>query len=109
MAEFSGAVVVITGAGSGIGRATALLFGRLGARVHASDLDGDAAERVRAEIEAWGGIAAADPLDVTDAGAVEGLAQRVFGSAGRSTSSTTTPASATPRPSRRRRSRTGAG
>ena len=82
MAEFSGAVVVITGVGSGIGRATALLFGRLGARVHASDLDGDAAERVRAEIEAWGGIAAADPLDVTDAGAVEGLAQRVFASAG---------------------------
>src|SRR5438093_903507 len=32
MAEFSGRIVVITGAGSGIGRATALLFARLGAQ-----------------------------------------------------------------------------
>lgn len=78
MAEFSGKTVVITGAGSGIGRATALLFGRLGARVNLSDLDGEAADRVGAEIEAGGGVASAEALDVTDADAVEALAERIF-------------------------------
>ncbi len=38
---------MVTGAGSGIGRATALLFGRLGAKVHVSDLDGATADADR--------------------------------------------------------------
>jgi NAD(P)-dependent dehydrogenase (short-subunit alcohol dehydrogenase family) len=82
MAEFSGRIVAITGAGSGIGRATALLFARLGARVHATDLDGPSAERVVGEIETRGGSGAAYQLDVTDADAVEALAERVFAAEG---------------------------
>jgi NAD(P)-dependent dehydrogenase (short-subunit alcohol dehydrogenase family) len=82
MAEFSGRIVVITGAGSGIGRATARLFGRLGAKVHASDLDGESADAVRAEIDAGGGSAEAHRLDVTDADAVAALAEQVFAADG---------------------------
>ncbi len=71
---------MVTGAGSGIGRATALLFARLGAKVHVSDLDGDAAGVVRGEIEAAAGPggATAHAVDVTDPAAVEALAERVF-------------------------------
>lgn len=77
-ADFAAKVAVVTGAGSGIGRATALLLARLGAKVHVTDLDGAAAEAVRSEIEAVGGTAVAHAVDVTDPAAVESLAERVF-------------------------------
>ncbi len=78
--DFAGKVTVVTGAGSGIGRATALLFSRLGAKVHVSDLDGATADAVRAEIEAVAGAgrATAHAVDVTDPTAVQSLAERVF-------------------------------
>lgn len=65
--DFSGRTVVITGAGGGIGRAHALLFGSLGANVVVNDLGGDvhgqgaggAAEQVAQEIRAAGGEAVA--------------------------------------------------
>ena len=40
---FADKTIVITGAGSGIGRATALIFGREGTNVLCADIDGDAA------------------------------------------------------------------
>jgi NAD(P)-dependent dehydrogenase (short-subunit alcohol dehydrogenase family) len=60
--------VLITGAGSGIGRALALAFARHGAKVTVTDIDGDAAARVAGEC---GERARSARLDVRDAGAVE--------------------------------------
>ena len=76
--RFDGKAVVITGAGSGIGRSSALLFARLGAKVHVVDLDAGAAEAVRSTIEVAGGRAAAHEVDVSDPAAVGALAARVF-------------------------------
>lgn len=66
-----GRVALITGGGSGIGRACALLFAREGARVCAADLQLEGtAETVRA-IEAEGGQALAVPVDVSDPAGVD--------------------------------------
>src|SRR5579862_9817560 len=64
-------VALVTGAGSGIGRAIALLFARQGARVAALDLDEAAAARCAAEIGAAGGTGLAVKVDVSDASSVE--------------------------------------
>jgi NAD(P)-dependent dehydrogenase (short-subunit alcohol dehydrogenase family) len=81
--EFTGKIVVVTGAGSGIGRSSALLFAKLGAKVHVADLDAASAERVVGEIEARGESARAHTVDVTDPAAVDDLAARVFAEDGR--------------------------
>jgi NAD(P)-dependent dehydrogenase (short-subunit alcohol dehydrogenase family) len=72
--QFAGTVAVVTGAGSGIGRATAQLLAQLGAKVHCADLDAESAERVAHDI----GTAVAHRLDVSDAAAMDALAERVF-------------------------------
>ncbi|MFI1917448.1 SDR family NAD(P)-dependent oxidoreductase [Nocardia sp. NPDC020380] len=59
-------LVVVTGAGSGIGRAVALRFARMGAQVVVSDIDKDAALATVAMIRAKGQRAVAMQLDVTD-------------------------------------------
>jgi 3-oxoacyl-[acyl-carrier protein] reductase len=59
-------VAIVTGAGRGIGAATAKLFAQEGARVVVSDLDVAPAQQVVAEIQAAGGRAIAFPGDVTD-------------------------------------------
>jgi NAD(P)-dependent dehydrogenase (short-subunit alcohol dehydrogenase family) len=81
--DFAGKIVVVTGAGSGIGRSSALLFAKLGAKVHVADLDASSAERVVGEIEARGGSGRAHTVDVTDPAAVDALAARVFEEDGR--------------------------
>jgi NAD(P)-dependent dehydrogenase (short-subunit alcohol dehydrogenase family) len=62
--DLSGAVAFVTGGGSGIGRALALQMARDGAAVGVSDLDGDAAAAVAAEIRALGGRASGLRVDV---------------------------------------------
>ena len=75
---FAGQVAVITGAGSGIGRSTARLLAKLGAKVHVVDLEPERAKGVVREIEAAGGAAVAHTCDVGDPAAVEALAEQVF-------------------------------
>jgi NAD(P)-dependent dehydrogenase (short-subunit alcohol dehydrogenase family) len=66
-------VAVITGAGSGIGRACALRFAAEGAQVVVNDLVGAAAEAVAKEIAAAGGEASAFQGDVSDSARVDAL------------------------------------
>ena len=61
-----GAVVVISGAAGGLGRALALRFGRGGARVVALDRDAEALESLRQELATAGHDALTLPCDVTD-------------------------------------------
>jgi len=60
-----GTRIVITGAGSGMGRAFALALAREGGVVGVLDRDADAAQRVAAEIDAAGGVAHALAADVS--------------------------------------------
>jgi NAD(P)-dependent dehydrogenase (short-subunit alcohol dehydrogenase family) len=69
---------LITGAGSGIGRATALLFATEGAQVAAADIDDAAAAATVQRIESEGGTAAAFRVDVTDPADTEALAAGVL-------------------------------
>lgn len=66
---FTGRVAVITGGGSGIGRATAFEMARRGAAVAVMDLDAQAAARVGDELQGASGLSLG--LDVSDPEAVE--------------------------------------
>jgi NAD(P)-dependent dehydrogenase (short-subunit alcohol dehydrogenase family) len=69
--RFTGNVVFITGAGSGIGRATAIAFAREGADVVAVDLSEQRSAETVGQIEALGGAALAVGCDVTSSDQVQ--------------------------------------
>jgi 3-oxoacyl-[acyl-carrier protein] reductase len=71
--RFSGKVVIVTGAASGIGRAIAERFGREGAQVIVADINAGAAEATALAITAGGGSALAGITDVSDKSQVDRL------------------------------------
>jgi 3-oxoacyl-[acyl-carrier protein] reductase len=72
-----GRKALITGGASGMGRATAYLFGREGARVAVTDVDAAGAEEVAAGIREEGNEALAWPLDVGDREAIHALVPEI--------------------------------
>ncbi|MEM6818497.1 MAG: SDR family oxidoreductase [Pseudomonadota bacterium] len=90
--RFDDQVVIVTGAGGGLGRCHALEFARRGAKVVVNDLGGardgtggssSAAEAVVAEIEAMGGEAIADGANVTKPDEVEAMVKAAMDRWGR--------------------------
>ena len=80
--SFADKTVLVTGGGSGIGAAVAQGFARAGARVIVSDRNEDGVARIVAAITGTGGQALARPLDVTDAVALDALADEAAASGG---------------------------
>src|SRR3972149_3668973 len=74
--KLEGKTAVITGAASGIGRATAELFAAPGAHVLLGDIAEAAGEEAAAAIRAQGGGADFIRLDVTDAASIESFRQK---------------------------------
>ncbi|WIX79367.1 SDR family oxidoreductase [Amycolatopsis carbonis] len=77
-AELSGTTALVTGATSGIGRATAVALGKLGAHVLVSGRDAGRGEQVVKEIVAGGGGAAFLGSDLADAASARDLATRAL-------------------------------
>ena len=75
--DLTGKVVVVTGAASGIGRATALAFAREGANIVAADLKAEPLEPVSREIEALGVTCMPYAVDVSDEQAMKAFAEAV--------------------------------
>jgi NAD(P)-dependent dehydrogenase (short-subunit alcohol dehydrogenase family) len=73
--RLTGKVALITGAASGIGRATALLFAREGARIIVADRDLPGSQQTVSQIIAQGGEASPVQVDVTEAAQVEAAVQ----------------------------------
>src|SRR5207244_12176671 len=63
--ELTGQVAIVTGAGRGIGRATALELARMGADLVVAELDRAGAERTAAEVKGLGRRVSVVPTDVT--------------------------------------------
>jgi len=79
----AGRVAIVTGAGSGIGRASAEVLAAAGAVVYCADLNGTTADETAAAITKEGGVAHARAVDVAERDAVEALVDDVVSAGGR--------------------------
>jgi NAD(P)-dependent dehydrogenase (short-subunit alcohol dehydrogenase family) len=80
---FAGKTVLITGAASGIGRATALIFAREGANVVCADINEKGAREAAAEVNGKGSQALALKVDVTERNEINAMAERAVATFGR--------------------------
>ena len=81
--SFAGKVALVTGAASGIGRATALAFAEAGAKVVLADVNADGGAETQRDIEAVGGEALFVRTDVADAAQVDALVAQAVARFGR--------------------------
>jgi NAD(P)-dependent dehydrogenase (short-subunit alcohol dehydrogenase family) len=81
--DLDGRVALVTGAASGIGRATAELFAAMGARVVACDIDADGGDAVVSALRGEGAEARFAVADVADADALRGVVANAVGEWGR--------------------------
>jgi len=79
MGRFDGRVVLITGAGSGLGRAAALEMSGEGARIAVADVNAPSAQETVGLIEAAGGEGFAIEADVSTSASVQAMVQAVMG------------------------------
>jgi NAD(P)-dependent dehydrogenase (short-subunit alcohol dehydrogenase family) len=75
---FAGKTIVITGAASGIGRATALIFAREGANVVCADINEDGARETGTQVNGKGSQALALKVDVTSRAQVDAMVKRAI-------------------------------
>lgn len=76
--SFDGRRALVTGAGSGIGRATSLELARRGARLDLVDIDADGVEETAEVVRALGHVAMAHVVDMSQSAEVDDLARRVL-------------------------------
>lgn len=77
MFQLDGKSAVVTGSGSGIGKAVALLFARQGATVHLLDLNEEAINATAEEVKAKGGTATPQPCNVTNQEQVKEVFEKI--------------------------------
>jgi NAD(P)-dependent dehydrogenase (short-subunit alcohol dehydrogenase family) len=78
MADLTGRVAMVTGGGSGLGRATSQVFAEAGCHVLVADIDEDGAKQTVDLVEEAGGTAEGVVLDVTDRQAVDAAIEAAF-------------------------------
>ena len=83
MADLNGKTVIVTGAASGIGQASALVLARAGANVVVSDVTRDGGEATAEQIKAAGGSGLFIRADLTDEGEVRSLVEAAVDAFGR--------------------------